>query len=75
MREGGYAETINGGLDFLTAAKDSNGNFGSTQATTWSLKTLLLAASKGTEGSEGTLTVSVDGTPFAEVELSAVLRS
>jgi hypothetical protein len=69
LRDGGYPATVDGALAYLTAAKDANGNFGSTQATTWSLKTLLLSATRGTDGAEGTLTVSVDGSEFSEVAL------
>jgi uncharacterized protein YfaS (alpha-2-macroglobulin family) len=71
LRASAYPATVKGALAFITAAKDSNGNFGSTQATTWSLKTLVLAASRGTEGAVGTLDVSVDGAAFSQVELRA----
>ncbi len=67
---GGYAGTVKGALDFITGSKDPNGNFGSTQATIWSLKTLLLAALHGTEGAVGTLDVKLDGQVFASVDLS-----
>jgi hypothetical protein len=67
---GGYAATVAQALEFLTSNKDSLGNYGSTQATVWTLRTLLLAASKGTEGAVGTLEVSVDGAPFSSVELT-----
>lgn len=66
-----YPATTEGALAFITAAKDPAGNFGSTQATTWSLKTLLLAAQRGTDGAVGTFEVSVDGAPFASLELTA----
>jgi hypothetical protein len=61
---------VAGALKFLTAAKDANGNFGSTQATIWSLRALLLAASKGSEGAVGSLVVSVDGQPTQTLSLS-----
>jgi uncharacterized protein YfaS (alpha-2-macroglobulin family) len=67
---GGYASTINGALAYLTSKKDANGNFGSTQATVWALKTLLLSATKGTEGAVGSLEVALDGTVFSTVELT-----
>ncbi len=67
---GGHAEEVKGALDFLAAARDKQGNFGSTQATIWTLRALLLAASKGTEGAVGTLTVAVDGTPFTSLALT-----
>jgi hypothetical protein len=71
LRANGYPTTTQGALQYITAAKDANGNFGSTQATTWSLKTLLLAASRGTDGAVGSLQVTVDGSPFSQVELRA----
>lgn len=67
---GGHAEQVKGALDFLTAARDSRGNFGSTQATIWTLRTLLLAATKGTEAALGSFSVTVDGQPFATVALT-----
>jgi hypothetical protein len=70
LLQGGYAATVAQALEFLTSNKDSLGNYGSTQATVWTLRTLLLAASKGTEGAVGTLEVSVDGAPFGSVELT-----
>jgi len=71
IRANAYPATRDGALAFITAAKDASGNFGSTQATTWSLKTLLLAATHGTEGAVGSLSVAVDGNPFSTVELRA----
>jgi hypothetical protein len=47
------------------------GNFGSTQATIWTLRALLLAASKGTDGAVGSLGVAVDGATFTTVALTA----
>jgi hypothetical protein len=67
---GGYAADVKGALDFLAGSRDQQGNFGSTQATIWTLRALLLAASKGTEGAVGTLTVAVDGTAFRSLELT-----
>ncbi|KYF78840.1 alpha-2-macroglobulin [Sorangium cellulosum] len=64
-----HRSSADGGVKFLTQSKDPNGNFGSTQATIWSLRTLLLAASKGTEGATGSLTVAVDGEPVSTVSL------
>jgi hypothetical protein len=61
---------IKGALDYLTSAKDANGNFGSTQASVWALKTLLLSALKGTDGAVGKLDVSVDGQAFGSVTLA-----
>jgi alpha-2-macroglobulin-like protein len=70
-RANAYPATLEGALAFIAAAKDANGNFGSTQATTWSLKALMLAATRGTDGAVGTLEVTLDGERFATLELTA----
>ncbi|XXX82437.1 MG2 domain-containing protein [Sorangium sp. So ce134] len=64
-----HRSSADGGVKFLTESKDANGNFGSTQATIWSLRTLLLAASKGSEGAVGSLTVAVDGEAAGTISL------
>lgn len=67
----GYAPaTVEGALKYLTGKKDPNGNFGSTQATIWALRTLLLSAKKGNAGAVGTFNVSVDGKPVQSVSLT-----
>jgi hypothetical protein len=67
---GGYTDSVSRGLNKLAASKDSLGNFGSTQATVWTLKALLLAASKGVEAAIGDLVVEVDGEAFRTLELT-----
>jgi hypothetical protein len=67
---GGDKGTLDGALKFLAGARGAGGNFGSTQATIWTLRTLLLAASKGTAGAQGSFTVSVDGQPFPVLTLT-----
>ncbi|HTV22649.1 MAG TPA: MG2 domain-containing protein [Polyangiaceae bacterium] len=71
LKSQSYPATAEGALAFITASKDPAGNFGSTQATTWSLKTLLLAAQRGTDGAVGSFEVAVDGAPFTSLELTA----
>jgi hypothetical protein len=71
LLRGGAVATVEGAIKFLAAHKDPNGNFGSTQATIWTLRALLLAASKGTSGAVGALTISVDGVPARTVALTA----
>lgn len=67
----GYAPaTVEGALKYLTSKKDPNGNFGSTQATIWALRTLLLSAKKGNTGAVGTFNVSVDGKQVQSVSLT-----
>lgn len=70
IRTGTQKSNVDGALELLIGSKDSMGNFGSTQATIWTLRTLLLSAEKGTEGAVGTLDVSMDGASFATVPLT-----
>ncbi len=64
--------TVKGALAFLAGARDGHGNFGSTQATIWTLRVLLLAAEKGVgDPAAGEVTVLVDGAPFSTVILAA----
>lgn len=62
--------SVEGALKYLTSKKDPNGNFGSTQATIWTLRTLLLSAKKGTASAVGSFSVSVDGTLAQKVSLT-----
>jgi len=70
LLSGAYPTSVEGALEYLTGKKDANGNFGSTQATIWTLRTLLLSARKGTKGAVGTFSVSVDGGAAQSVELT-----
>lgn len=70
LLDGGYPDLVSKGLNKLAASKDSLGNFGSTQATVWTLKTLLLAATKGTSAAIGSLFVEVDGEVVHSLELT-----
>ncbi len=67
---GSYPSSSAGALEYLATSKNVSGNFGSTQATIWSLRALLLASQRGTEGAVGTLEVSVDGERFTSLELT-----
>jgi hypothetical protein len=71
MLQSGYGQaTVEGALKYLTSKKDANGNFGSTQATIWTLRTLLLSATKGTKGAVGSFNVLVDGNAAQSVSLT-----
>ena len=59
-----------GALDYLTAPRTRNGNFGSTQATVWTLRTLLLAARRAPRARSAALDVDVDGNPFTTLALT-----
>lgn len=67
---GSASEDVAGALAYLSAAKDPNGNFGSTQATIWTLRALTLAAARGGDGAIGSVDVLVDGTRFTTLELT-----
>jgi uncharacterized protein YfaS (alpha-2-macroglobulin family) len=69
IRTSSHAAAANSALEYIVGAKDVSGNFGSTQASIWSLKALMLAASRGTDGAVGDLTVSVDGAEFTKLSL------
>lgn len=69
LRSKSYAATVKGALEYLVGSKDAQGNFGSTQASIWALKALMLALGSG-EGAVGQLTVSVDGQTFNTVSLT-----
>jgi hypothetical protein len=71
LTAGGYKDLVDKGLAFLIGSRDAAGNFGSTQATIWTLRALVLAAKVGTTPAVGTLGVGVDGTSFAPVLLTA----
>ena len=71
ITRGGYPSAVKGALEYLTASRDPNGNFGSTQATIWTLRALLLAATKGTETAVGSLEVALDGKAFSTLDLRA----
>jgi uncharacterized protein YfaS (alpha-2-macroglobulin family) len=68
---GGNKDTVDKALAYLAGTRDSMGNFGSTQATIWTLRALLLAASKGSDGAVGSLDVGVDGATFTTLALTA----
>jgi len=69
IRAGAHGPTANAAIQYLISSKDPNGNFGSTQATIWTLKALMLAAERGLEPAAGALSVLVDGQAFANVQL------
>jgi len=68
---GGNKDVVDKALAFLAGSRDSMGNFGSTQSTIWTLRALLLAASKGTDGAVGSLAVQVDGSTFTTLALTS----
>lgn len=69
IRTGSHSPTAKSALEYIVGSKDASGNFGSTQASIWALKALMLAASRGTAGAVGQLAVSVDGNAFQTLSL------
>ena len=61
LKWGRAAGTVRKALAYITAKKDSNGAWGSTQATIMALRALLLASEKGTADLRGTVEISVNG--------------
>ena len=70
LQSGGQKDIVDKALAFLTSSRDPDGNFGSTQATIWTLRALLTAAKAGTDSAIGSLAVDVDGAPFTQVLLT-----
>jgi hypothetical protein len=70
IQAGGNKTLVDEALAYLTASRDPSGNFGSTQATIWTLRALLAAAKSGTDGAVGSLAVTVDGAPFTSLMLT-----
>ncbi len=71
VTRGGYPDSVKGAMEYLTSSRDPNGNFGSTQATVWTLRALLMAATKGTEAAVGSMQVALAGKPFGALDLRA----
>jgi hypothetical protein len=71
LRAGQFPESVQRGLTYLIRQKDSFGTWYSTQATILSLKTLILATTKGGVASgEGKVTVSLNGAPADPVVIT-----
>ncbi|MEI9947674.1 MAG: MG2 domain-containing protein [Pseudomonadota bacterium] len=71
IKVGGYKSSVDGGLKFLLANKDPQGNFGSTQSTIWTLRALIEAARHSGEPAVGDLSVFADGELVQKLALSA----
>ncbi|NUN14085.1 MAG: alpha-2-macroglobulin [Myxococcales bacterium] len=71
LLRGGYKATVDGAIQWLLTKKDTNGNFGSSQASVLTLRTLIAAAKLGTEGATGTVEIAIDDVTAHSVVLSA----
>lgn len=71
LRAGRQRTLAQEALSFIVRGKDSHGIWGSTQATIWSLKTLILAATSGDAGDvRATVRVSLNGRPAQTLEFT-----
>lgn len=70
LSAGGYPSTAGKAIAWLVSQRDANGNFGSTQATIWTLRALIVAATKGTDAAVGVLDVLVDGVKASTLSLA-----
>ena len=70
LRAEQHADLANQALTYLIQQKDSVGTWHSTQATVLTLKALLLSVTKGGEGSEATLVVSLNGKEADAIRIS-----
>ncbi len=61
LKWGHADETARKALNFITSRKDATGAWGTTQATIMALKALLLASSRGSSDTGGTLRVMLNG--------------
>jgi len=61
VKSGRYVPLTNKAITHLIRSKDSFGNWQTTQATVWALKTLLLSLRKSVAETDGTVTVQVNG--------------
>jgi len=61
VKSGRYVDLTNKVITYLIRSKDSFGTWQTTQATVWSLKTLLLALKRAAQDVNATVTVEVNG--------------
>lgn len=70
MRYGLHPDTAAKALNYLIAAKDPRGNFGSTQATVLALQAFSMAASGITRPPDATVTISINGQDAQPLKLN-----
>lgn len=71
LRAEQHTDLANQALTYLIQQKDSYGTWHSTQATILTLKALLLSVRKGGEGSNATVTVSLNGEETDPIKITA----
>jgi uncharacterized protein YfaS (alpha-2-macroglobulin family) len=70
LKWGEASNTARKAMNYIAAAKDASGAWGTTQATIMALRALLLATEKGAGDVRGTLEISLDGKPVQKLTLT-----
>ncbi len=71
LKWGEASETARKALNYITAKKQANGNWGTTQATIMALRAMVLASEATGANTRGTVRVMVDGKVAETLELTA----
>jgi len=75
LAAGEHLDLVQGAIAFLAGQKDGLGNYGTTHATILTLRAMIQSLGNKTEEGEGTLTVSVDGTPVSTLAITEENRN
>jgi len=75
MKANAYTDLVQGTVGWLAGNKDSLGNWGTTHATILTLRAMVKSLQNKTEEGEGTVTVSVGGTPVRTLAISEENRN
>lgn len=70
LKAGEASGTVHKALSYIASKKDSYGTWGTTQATIMALRALLTATEKGSADVRGTVVVTVNGKPAANLTLT-----
>ncbi|HLY19559.1 MAG TPA: MG2 domain-containing protein [Bryobacteraceae bacterium] len=70
LKWGEASETASKALRYIAARKDSDGTWGTTQATIMALRALLLSTEKGAADVRGVVEISLDGQPVKKLVLT-----
>jgi uncharacterized protein YfaS (alpha-2-macroglobulin family) len=70
VKSGRYVDLTSKAITYLIRAKDSFGTWQTTQATVWTLKTLLLSLQRAAQEVDATVTVAVNGKQAATFRLT-----
>ena len=75
LAAGEHLDLVQGAVGFLAGQKDGLGNYGTTHATILTLRAMIQSLANKTEEGEGTLTVSVNGTPVSTLAITEENRN